>query len=71
MEVNYPILSDPEKTTASAFGVLNDAGSYARRWTFYIGVDGLIKRIQKEVDVRSHGQDVANVLEELNFPKKP
>jgi len=68
--LNYPILSDPEKKTATDFGVLNQAGSYAQRWTFYVGVDGLIKHIQKDVNPRNHGDDVAATVESLNFPKK-
>jgi peroxiredoxin Q/BCP len=46
LSVDYPILSDPEKTTAKAYGVLAPAG-YSNRWTFYIDKGGVIKEIDK------------------------
>jgi thioredoxin-dependent peroxiredoxin len=46
--LEYPILSDPDKTTAKAYGVLNPAGAYAQRWTFYIDKEGIIKEIDKK-----------------------
>ena len=53
----YPILSDPTKTVARAYGVLAPSG-YASRWTFYIGADGRILDIDKKVNAGSHGVDV-------------
>ena len=42
------------------------------RWTFYIGKDGKILHIDKEVKTASHGTDVAAKLKELGVePKKP
>ena len=66
--IGYPILSDPEKTAARAYGVLGSAG-FASRWTFYIGMDGRILDIDKQVRVSSHGADVAAKLEELGIPR--
>ncbi len=34
--LDYPILSDPTKATAKAYGALMAMG-FASRWTFYIG----------------------------------
>ena len=45
-EADFPIMADPEKTVANAYGVLSPAG-LARRWTFYIGPDGKILFIDK------------------------
>src|SRR5271155_2520423 len=44
LELDYPILSDPDKTVATAYGVLSQRGM-AQRWTFYIDKDGTIKEI--------------------------
>ena len=66
--IDYPILSDPEKTAARAYGVLGRAG-FACRWTFYIGMDGRILDIDKQVRASSHGADVAAKLEELGTPR--
>ena len=45
-EADFPILADPEKKVATAYGVLAPAG-FANRWTFYIGADGRILVIDK------------------------
>ena len=66
--IDYPILSDPQKTAARAYGVLGPAG-FADRWTFYIGMDGRILDIDKRVRVASHGTDMAAKLEELGTPR--
>ena len=42
-EADFPIMADPEKGVANAYGVLSPAG-VARRWTFYIGADGKLDR---------------------------
>ena len=62
--LDFPILSDPDTTTARAYGVLGASG-YALRWTFYIGVDGRILDIDTRVHVRSHGPDVERRLNVL------
>lgn len=63
-EADYPMLSDPEKGVANAYGVLSPAG-LARRWTFYIGGDGKILFIDKAVKTASAGDDLAAKLGEL------
>ena len=62
----YPILSDATTDTARAYGVLARSG-FASRWTFYIGLDGRILDIDKQVDAASHGRDVAARLPELGI----
>ena len=62
--IDYPILSDPTKEVARAYGVLAPSGM-ASRWTFYIGADGRILDIDKQVRAASHGMDIAKRLEAL------
>lgn len=69
VEADYPILADPTKDTAKAYGVLGMAG-FASRWTYYIGTDGKILHIDKGVKVSSAGQDIAAKLAELNVAKR-
>jgi len=64
LSVDYPILSDPTKETAKAYGVLNERGM-ANRWTFYIDKNGKIANIDKKVNVESHGKDIAAELKNL------
>jgi peroxiredoxin Q/BCP len=68
-EADFPMLSDPAKTVAQAYGVLSPRG-VANRWTFYIGGDGRIQYIEKAVNVNTAGQDLANKLAELKVAKK-
>ena len=62
--VPYPVLSDPTKEVARAYGVLAPSG-FASRWTFYIGLDGRILDIDRHVRTASHGPDVATRLTAL------
>ena len=52
LELDFPILSDPTKKTAEAYGVVHEGRPVAERWTFYIGPDGTIKAIDKKVDTK-------------------
>jgi thioredoxin-dependent peroxiredoxin len=75
-QADFPMLSDPAKTVAQAYGVLSPAPTdptrrqNARRWTFYIGPDGKILYIEKMVSTGTAGEDLAKKLEELKVKKK-
>jgi peroxiredoxin Q/BCP len=69
VEADYPILADPSKAAATAYGVIGRFG-VASRWTFYIGPDGKILHIDKAVKTSSAGQDVAVKLAELGVAKR-
>jgi peroxiredoxin Q/BCP len=62
-KADFPLLSDPSKETAKAYGVLNQGG-LARRWTFYIGKDGKILGIDKEVKPPTSAEDMVAKLQE-------
>lgn len=61
---DFPILSDPTKKTAEAYGVLNERGT-ASRWTFYIDKDGRIAHVDKSVKPATSAEDIAMRLTEL------
>lgn len=65
--VDYPILSDPGRAVARAYGVLRASGFPARR-TFFIGKDGRILDVDSDVRPASHGADVAERLAALGVP---
>lgn len=67
--LDYPILSDPTKEVAKAYGVLTDKG-YADRWTFIIGKDGKILDVMKDVSPRQHGKELAARLAALGVPRR-
>lgn len=58
---DFPLLSDPEKSVAKAYGVLHMLG-FAKRQTFYIGVDGTILKIDDDVEPKTSAQDMAATL---------
>ena len=70
MGADYPILADPEKKVAEAYGVLIPVVGLAKRWTFYVGKDGKILTIDKEVKPDTAGADIASKLAELGIPKR-
>lgn len=61
---DFPLLSDPDKATAKAYGVLHAMG-FAKRQTFYIGADGTILKIDKEVNPKTSAEDMAGILGQL------
>jgi thioredoxin-dependent peroxiredoxin len=66
LSLPYPILCDETKETARAYGVMTASG-FPSRWTFYIGSDGRILDIDKQVHTATHGRDVAARLTELGI----
>lgn len=71
LDLDYPILSDPEKKTSKDYGVLKPDGGVTNRWTFYISKDGKIQHIDKMVKTETHAADIADKLKELGVAKAP
>jgi peroxiredoxin Q/BCP len=74
-EADFPILADPSKTTAKAYGVIRTdrppEQQLAARWTFYIGADGKILDIDKSPTTETAGDVMVKKLDALNVKKKP
>jgi peroxiredoxin Q/BCP len=68
-QVGFPILSDADGSVARAYGVLNASG-FPSRWTFYIGLDGRILEIDKQVRVSTHGTDIERMLNALTAARQ-
>lgn len=66
---DFPVLADPGKRAAEAYGVLMPMG-LASRWTFYIDKDGTILAIDKEVKLDSAGADIAARLGVLGVARR-
>ena len=66
LKADYPILSDPGKATARAYGVVHASRSLPERWTFYIGKDGKILYVDRQVKASTAAEDVVSKLKELN-----
>jgi peroxiredoxin Q/BCP len=70
LDLPHPILSDPERAVARAYGVVTDARPVPRRWTFYIGTDGKILYIDKLVTPDGHGEEVPSRLKALGIARR-
>ncbi len=62
--IPYIHLSDTKKETCKKYAGLNLAG-LAKRSTFIIDKNGVIKKIFRNISVENHGQEIANLLKEL------
>ncbi len=68
-KADFPLLSDPTKEVAAAYGVLHPERGFSVRWTFYIDKDGKIAAIDKAVKPATSAEDVITRLDELKVPK--
>jgi thioredoxin-dependent peroxiredoxin len=67
---DYSILSDPDGKIAREYGVTGAIQKWASRWTFYIGKDGKILYIDKDVKPATHAEDMVKKLKELGVAEK-
>ena len=72
-QADFPILSDPEKTVANAYGVIPSnrppERQFASRWTFYIDPQGKIAAIDKSGQTATAGEAIIKNLTDLKVPK--
>jgi peroxiredoxin Q/BCP len=71
-KADFPLLSDPTKATAKAYGVLSPERGFANRWTFYIDKTGTITYIDKDVNAHlaTSAEYMAAKLGELKVAAK-
>ena len=69
-KADFPILSDPSKQVATAYGVIPEGRQFASRHTFYIGPDGKILEIDKTPGTQQAGQNVVAKLQALGVKEK-
>lgn len=67
--LDFPVLCDPGRKVAKAYGVAGDRGM-CKRWTFFIGPEGTVRHIDKQVSLLGHGQSVADTLARLGAPRR-
>ncbi|MGA3296306.1 MAG: peroxiredoxin [Candidatus Bathyarchaeia archaeon] len=61
----FPLVSDPDKKIATAYGVLRDPPTMTNRVTFIIDKNGKIANIFPKVDVTQHTEEVVAALKKL------
>ena len=63
-KADFPLLSDPDKSVATRYGVLASRG-FANRWTYYIDKSGRIAYIDRAVNPETSAEDMIARLGQL------
>ena len=63
-KLGFELLSDPDGGVARKYGVLGRRG-YAKRRTFLIDDQGVLRHVSEKVDVRTHGADLVELVRKL------
>ena len=61
----FRLIADERGEVAQQFGVLNRVLRLARRVTFLIDPDGIVRAVITKVDLRRHGEQVLELLKAL------
>jgi len=61
----FSLLADPEKKLIDAYGVRMPVVGLAKRWTFIIDRQGVIRHIVTSVETKRHDQQVLELLKGL------
>jgi thioredoxin-dependent peroxiredoxin len=67
---DYPILCDADGHVAREYGVTGPIQRWPSRWTFYIGSDGRILDIDKDVHPSTHVDDIVAKLKALRVSER-
>ncbi len=70
LDADFPLLSDPEKDVAIAYGVVTDERPVPFRWTYIIGPDGKVLHVDREVNPSTAGGDLVTHLTELGVARR-
>jgi len=63
--LNFQLLSDPDRSVVAKYGAVMEGVTYAARYTFVIDPKGVLRHVDKSVNVISHGADLVAVLKKL------
>ncbi|GAA5525698.1 peroxiredoxin Bcp [Microbulbifer aestuariivivens] len=69
-QADFPLLSDPQGKVAKAYGVLMPVVNVAKRVTLYIGKDGRILKVDRDIKPATSAEDIARTLGELGVERK-
>ncbi len=64
-KLQFQLLSDPDGSAARKYGVLAQGAKWTGRVTFVIDDAGVLRKIDKGVSVKTHGEDLLLMVEEL------
>ncbi len=72
-QAKFPVLCDMTQSVTKLYGVgvEYEGELYADRWTIYIDKDGIVRKVDKEVQPKTAGPDMLKAFSELGFAKRP
>ena len=70
LKLPFAALSDPTRQTALAYGAVQNATEAPSRLTFLLDKSGIVRWIDSDVQVKSHGADVLAKIGELGLKTK-
>lgn len=68
--LNFPLLSDPDGSVAARYGVLPVGAKWTQRVTFLVDPQGVVKHVDRGVQVASHGADLLAAAKKLGVGAK-
>jgi peroxiredoxin len=71
LELHFPLLPDTGRNLSLLYGTVDNPQQSARRWSYLIDKDGILRFVDKEVQprVRTHGSDILAKMRELGMAK--
>ncbi|QKX16314.1 peroxiredoxin [Microbulbifer sp. YPW1] len=69
-KADFPLLSDPSGEVAAAYDVKMPVLNMAKRVTIYIGKDGKVLKIDRDIKPATSAQDIAATLGQLDVAHK-
>ena len=67
--LTFPLLSDPDGSVARRYRVLSPDGRFTKRHTFVVDPAGVVRHVDRAVDVATHGASLARLLADLTKPR--
>lgn len=64
-ELNFPLLSDPDGSAVEKYEVRMENRPLAARVTFVIDERGVVRHVDREVKVDTHGADLVALVKRL------
>jgi peroxiredoxin Q/BCP len=64
--IKPPLLADPDGTICAILGVLPDPAGNAKRTTFIVDKQGIVRYVFESVKVPGHAAHVLEVVREMN-----
>ncbi|HEX5054184.1 MAG TPA: peroxiredoxin [Planctomycetota bacterium] len=68
-KLDFHLLSDPDGSVATKYGVLMKDRAFAQRVTFLVDDKGIVRHVTAKVDIAAHGRQVLDEIARLRATK--